>query len=187
LAFYAGSKYIKFIKFNFAHQNLWAWENLLSLHEGGGENTPKQSSDLNVNQTIRFSISENPTIEVSSFCLKKVVFFIFFARRTIMDELFNLSHLCVSAWCNQRVFKGKYLFLTYKRYNIEFWTFFLLLWRRWIVPCFQGRFQEGGWGVPGLNIKLNVWSTRKKIDAKPVKKFFTSFVEKKLVGLVLVL
>ena len=63
MIFDAYSKYVKFIKFNGTHRKLRAEKFSKFLK---GEDTLKTPSDLNENLSIRFSISENPTIEVSS-------------------------------------------------------------------------------------------------------------------------
>ena len=53
--------------FNVTHQKLRTWDNLPNFRPGVGAkgNIPKTSSNLNENHNVKFSISENPTVEVS--------------------------------------------------------------------------------------------------------------------------
>ena len=60
---------MKIVKFNVSRQKLQA-RKICPIFEKGG-NTPKISSDLNENHTLRFNIPEIHTIEVSSSYIHK--------------------------------------------------------------------------------------------------------------------
>ena len=72
LTFYAYSKYMKFFHFIVTHPKPKMWENLLDFWKRGI--TPQNSSDLIENPLIKYIISENLTIEVSSSNLQSVEF-----------------------------------------------------------------------------------------------------------------
>jgi hypothetical protein len=68
--FNADFKYISFIKFNPTHKKLCALENLGEFRKKGKD--PLIVLYLNENHSIKFSVSENPTVEVSSSYLQNV-------------------------------------------------------------------------------------------------------------------
>jgi hypothetical protein len=89
LAYYADSKYIKFIIFIVTHQKLRALENWC-LKKG---KHPIKVLNLNENHTIRFSVSENPYDRGFKLPYEKVLNFLFFARRKMTDAFLLLLFL----------------------------------------------------------------------------------------------
>ena len=86
--FNADFKYTSFIKFSSTQQKLRAWENLRCFR------TPPKSHSLNENHTIRFSVSENPTVEVSSFYLQKCGILYFLPEGRSRMRLFVCLFFC---------------------------------------------------------------------------------------------
>ena len=67
LTFYAYSKYIKFIKFNF---KLFDLEKICLIFENG-DYIPQSQVILIKNQIVRFSILENPIVELQALVFEK--------------------------------------------------------------------------------------------------------------------
>ena len=66
---FANPNHIKFIKCNVAHQNYEPEEIHLIFEKE--RNVLEKSRDPNENHTIRFSMSENPTVDILSSYLQK--------------------------------------------------------------------------------------------------------------------
>ena len=77
--FDAYSKYAKFIKFKVTIKS-YESEKIYLIFEKA-ENTPKTSSDLNENDTIKLGIPENRTVDVSSSYVQKCGTLQFFCQK----------------------------------------------------------------------------------------------------------
>ena len=89
LAFYADSKCIKYLPFIVNHPKLIIWKKLPEFEKR--RNTPQKASDLIENPFVRYIISENPNVKVSSSNLQNVNFCIAFQIKKNMVD----AHLFV--------------------------------------------------------------------------------------------
>jgi hypothetical protein len=95
LIFYTNSKYLEFFQFIISHLKPKIWENWpdvckKSLFFKKSAPPPKKASDLIEKLFIRYIISENRTVDVSSSSLQNVEFGIFFKRNIVDACLFVL-------------------------------------------------------------------------------------------------